>query len=83
MRGADREKNEPSPLAAWRAAELAKLATDRARTSGLFEAALAVLDRLTSDVLSCFISGKVDGCVYQSPGACEKMRNEVCPGLRA
>ena len=66
MKGADREKNEPSLLAAWRTAGLAKLATDRARTSGLFEAALAVLDGLTSDVLSCFISGKVYGCVYRT-----------------
>ena len=83
MRAADREENEPSPLAAWRAAERAKLATDRERTSGLFEAVLEAHDGLTIDVPSRFISGKVSGCVYWSLGALAKMRNEVCPRLLA
>jgi len=32
----------------------------------------------TIDVPSCFISGKIDWGVYQSPGAVDIMRNRVC-----
>ena len=32
----------------------------------------------TIDVASCFISGKSDWGVYQTPGAVDKMRNEAC-----
>ena len=54
----------------------------RGRTCGLFEAELQIFDGRTIDVPSCFISGASDWGARQSPGAMEKMHDEVCTDMR-
>jgi pimeloyl-ACP methyl ester carboxylesterase len=39
---------------------------------------LQIFSGRTIDVPSCFISGKSDWGVYQTPGAVDRMRNDVC-----
>ena len=50
----------------------------RTRTCGQFEAEQEVFSGRTIDVPSCFISGKSDWGVYQSPGAFERMQAKAC-----
>jgi pimeloyl-ACP methyl ester carboxylesterase len=50
----------------------------RVRTSGRFEAEQEVFSGRSIDVPACFISGKSDWGVYQSPGALERMQSSVC-----
>ena len=54
----------------------------RCRTSGRFNAELEVFSGRTIDVPSCFIAGRSDWGIYQTPGAIEKMQKSVCTDMR-
>jgi pimeloyl-ACP methyl ester carboxylesterase len=54
----------------------------RARTTGRFNAELEVFSGRTIDVPSCFIAGKSDWGLYQTPGALEKMQKSACTDMR-
>ena len=55
----------------------------RTRTSGLFDAEQEVFSGRTIDQPSCFIAGKSDWGVYQSPGAFERMQSRACTRMLA
>ena len=55
----------------------------RTRTSGRFEAEQEVFSGRTIDQPSCFISGKSDWGVFQTPGAFEKMQTQACTRMLA
>jgi pimeloyl-ACP methyl ester carboxylesterase len=55
----------------------------RTRTSGRFEAEQEVFSGRTIDQPSCFISGKCDWGVYQTPGAFETMQTKACTRMLA
>ena len=50
----------------------------RCRTSGKYSAELEVFSGRTIDVPSCFIAGKSDWGVYQTPGDVERMQSSAC-----
>ena len=50
----------------------------RCRTSGAFDAELQIFSGRAIDVPSCFISGKSDWGVHQTPGALKKMQTSAC-----
>ncbi len=50
----------------------------RRGTNAKLNAELQTFSGRTIDVPSCFISGKSDWGVYQTPGAVERMRNSAC-----
>jgi pimeloyl-ACP methyl ester carboxylesterase len=50
----------------------------RTRTVGRYDAELEVFSGRTIDQPSCFISGKSDWGVFQTPGAYEKMQTKAC-----
>lgn len=50
----------------------------RCRTSGNYAAELEVFSGRTIDVPSCFIAGKSDWGIHQTPGALEKMQTQAC-----
>jgi pimeloyl-ACP methyl ester carboxylesterase len=55
----------------------------RCGTSPRFAAELQTFAGKTIDVPACFIAGRQDWGVYQSPGAFEAMQQSACTGLRA
>jgi pimeloyl-ACP methyl ester carboxylesterase len=55
----------------------------RTRTSGLFDAEQEVFSGRTIDQPSCFIAGRSDWGVYQSPGAFERMQAKACTRMLA
>ena len=55
----------------------------RTRTSGLFDAEQEVFSGRTIDQPSCFIAGRSDWGVYQSPGAFERMQSRACTRMLA
>ncbi len=130
-KSADWKANQPFPLKAWTAAELAQLPTYyvmdrdktmaetvaaempspaeiaacrwlpeaelrvysgeyartgfqgglqwyRCRTTGRFNAEQEIFAGRTIDVPSCFIAGRADWGVHQTPGAFDRMRTSVC-----
>lgn len=50
----------------------------RCRTTGNWNAELEIFSGRTIDVPSCFIAGKSDWGVYQTPGAFERMQKTAC-----
>jgi pimeloyl-ACP methyl ester carboxylesterase len=50
----------------------------RCRTVGKYTPELEIFSGRTIDVPSCFIAGKSDWGIYQSPGALENMKNTAC-----
>jgi len=54
----------------------------RARTTGRFNPEMEVFSGRTIDVPSCFIAGKSDWGIYQTPGAIEKMEKAACTDMR-
>ncbi|MBN9560298.1 MAG: alpha/beta fold hydrolase [Alphaproteobacteria bacterium] len=54
----------------------------RCGTSGKYRGELEVFSGRTIDVPSCFIAGKSDWGVYQSPGAFERMQSVACTRMR-
>jgi pimeloyl-ACP methyl ester carboxylesterase len=54
----------------------------RARTTGRFNPELEVFAGRIIDVPSCFIAGKSDWGIYQTPGAIEKMEKTACTDMR-
>jgi len=55
----------------------------RTRTSGLFDAEQEVFSGRTIDQPSCFIAGRSDWGVHQSPGAFERMQRKACTRMLA
>jgi pimeloyl-ACP methyl ester carboxylesterase len=55
----------------------------RTRTSGLFDAEQEVFSGRTIDQPACFIAGRSDWGVYQSPGAFESMQAKACRRMLA
>jgi pimeloyl-ACP methyl ester carboxylesterase len=55
----------------------------RTRTSGLFDAEQEVFSGRTIDQPACFIAGRSDWGVYQSPGAFESMQAKACTRMLA
>jgi pimeloyl-ACP methyl ester carboxylesterase len=55
----------------------------RTRTSGLFDAEQEVFSGRTIDQPACFIAGRSDWGVYQSPGAFESMQVKACTRMLA
>ncbi|HYM32177.1 MAG TPA: alpha/beta hydrolase [Candidatus Cybelea sp.] len=54
----------------------------RCRTGARFNAELALFSGRTIDVPACFIAGKSDWGIHQTPGAIERMQNGACTRLR-
>lgn len=54
----------------------------RCRTSGLQTAELEIFSGRSIDVPSCFIAGRSDWGIHQSPGALERMQTEACTDMR-
>lgn len=54
----------------------------RCSTDPRYSKDLEVFSGKTIDVPSCFIAGRSDWGVYQRPGTAERMRNQVCTGMR-
>jgi pimeloyl-ACP methyl ester carboxylesterase len=55
----------------------------RTRTVGRYDAELEVFSGRTIDQPSCFISGKSDWGVFQTPGAFERMQTKACTRMLA
>jgi pimeloyl-ACP methyl ester carboxylesterase len=55
----------------------------RTRTVGRYDAELEVFSGRTIDQPSCFISGKSDWGVFQTPGAFEQMQTKACTRMLA
>jgi pimeloyl-ACP methyl ester carboxylesterase len=53
----------------------------RVGTDPRLSAELQIFSGRTIDVPSCFISGKSDWGVYQTPGAVDRMRHDVCKNM--
>ena len=54
----------------------------RARTTGRFTPEMEVFSGRTIDVPSCFIAGKSDWGIHQTPGAIERMEKTACTDMR-
>jgi pimeloyl-ACP methyl ester carboxylesterase len=54
----------------------------RCRTDAKYSADLQTYSGRTIDVPSCFIAGKSDWGIYQSPGDIERMQMTACPQMR-
>jgi len=55
----------------------------RTRTVGRYDAELEIFSGRTIDQPSCFISGKSDWGVFQTPGAFERMQTQACTRMLA